>query len=306
MFVIEKILRMFKSLELEEIPPVVYQLLILCSKGHRISVLEGIITYFNKLDADCSQDEHQDSDELQGIPKDQLRHTEGNVILHITFAIKQDQELGKEFVKYMKVCQQRPHKILTAFNLALALAVAQIHRFEEPIFDVLKAAVLKSFKGVELRNISKWMQDNVESIPDISKEILKTVQNSMFGWDHVTQGIVQLGFILMDAFGPRNNDTMNVGHSTPQQEASQLGSQILLNAFKAHDIIRTEILEQIFNRLLTKTTNSSKQYIDLLRSAVSTNPQALLDSLSKVKEVFEYMSCLPLLTAQGLFQAVLV
>ena len=27
----------------------------------------------------------------------------------------------------------------------------------------------------------------------------------MFGWDHVTQGIVQLGFILMDAFGAKNN-----------------------------------------------------------------------------------------------------
>ena len=25
----------------------------------------------------------------------------------------------------------------------------------------------------------------------------------MFGWDHVTQGLVQLGFTLMDAFGPK-------------------------------------------------------------------------------------------------------
>ena len=45
---------------------------------------------------------HRD-EELQGISTDQLRHTEGNVILHITFAIKQDQQLGKEFVKYLKV-----------------------------------------------------------------------------------------------------------------------------------------------------------------------------------------------------------
>ena len=26
---------------------------------------------------------------------------------------------------------------------------------------------------------------------------------SLFGWDHVTQGLVQLGFTLMDAFGPK-------------------------------------------------------------------------------------------------------
>ena len=27
----------------------------------------------------------------------------------------------------------------------------------------------------------------------------------MFGWDHVAQGIVQLGFYLMDTFGSKNN-----------------------------------------------------------------------------------------------------
>lgn len=33
----------------------------------------------------------------------QLRHVEGTVILHITFAVKQDQQLGREFVSYFKV-----------------------------------------------------------------------------------------------------------------------------------------------------------------------------------------------------------
>ena len=41
--------------------------------------------------------------EVQTVSKDQLRHMEGTVILHITFAVKQDQDLGKEFVKYLKV-----------------------------------------------------------------------------------------------------------------------------------------------------------------------------------------------------------
>ena len=45
------------------------------------------------------------SSEVQTMSKDQLRHMEGTVILHITFAVKQDQDLGKEFVKYLKVLQ---------------------------------------------------------------------------------------------------------------------------------------------------------------------------------------------------------
>jgi Fanconi anemia group I protein len=87
---------------------------------------------------------------------------EGTIILHITFAIKQDQNLGKELIKYLKVIkgsvnsliysqnhgntscdhiiqfvfqasQSSPGKILTPFIVALALSVGQIHRFEETV-----------------------------------------------------------------------------------------------------------------------------------------------------------------------------
>ena len=47
------------------------------------------------------------SSELESIPTDQLRHMEGTIILHMTFAVKQDQDLGKEFLKYMKVIMKR-------------------------------------------------------------------------------------------------------------------------------------------------------------------------------------------------------
>ena len=32
-----------------------------------------------------------------------LKQTKGTVIINITFAVKQDQELGREFLKYLKV-----------------------------------------------------------------------------------------------------------------------------------------------------------------------------------------------------------
>lgn len=40
---------------------------------------------------------------MQTIPQDQLRHVEGTAILHIVFAIRLDHELGKEFLKSLKV-----------------------------------------------------------------------------------------------------------------------------------------------------------------------------------------------------------
>lgn len=41
--------------------------------------------------------------EVQSIPQDQLRHVEGTVILHIVFAVRLNHELGREFLKSIKV-----------------------------------------------------------------------------------------------------------------------------------------------------------------------------------------------------------
>lgn len=41
--------------------------------------------------------------EVQSIPQDELRHVEGTAILHIVFAIRLDHELGREFLKSLKV-----------------------------------------------------------------------------------------------------------------------------------------------------------------------------------------------------------
>ena len=57
------------------------------------------------------------------------------------------------------------------------------------------------------------------------------------GWDQVTQGLVELGFTLMDSFGPKmvfgkvkvhdNNTPI-----TPSQKACHLGAKLLLKTFK--------------------------------------------------------------------------
>lgn len=61
---------------------------------------------------------------------------------------------------------------------------------------------------------------------------------SVFGWDHVTQGLVQLGFFLMDSFGPKpgpfgktTEGSASVAR-TPAQLACKLGRQVLLQGFK--------------------------------------------------------------------------
>ncbi|XP_073669367.1 Fanconi anemia group I protein isoform X2 [Paramisgurnus dabryanus] len=309
-FLIEKILRMFLKLDLQEIPPLVYQLLLLSSKGCKKLVLDGVINYFKKQDQ-LQKEEQKNGEsedvEVQTIPQDQLRHVEGTVILHIVFAVRLDHELGREFFKSLKASQSDP---LCPFSIALLLSVARIQRYEEQVFEFLKVAITKNFKDDQIQQSSKFLQDLLPQCNSVSDMILDTVKNSVFGWDHVTQGLVQLGFMLMDSFGPKAGvfgkvtDVVSAVAKTPNQLACRLGGEVLLESFKMHEPIRGEILEQVLNRLVTKTASPVTHFIELLSSIVMSAPMILLESSSKVTETFDQLSYLPLSTVQGLLKAV--
>ncbi|XP_040895232.1 Fanconi anemia group I protein isoform X2 [Toxotes jaculatrix] len=308
-FLVEKVLRMFTTLDLQEIPPLVYQLLLLSAKGCKKQVLDGIISYFKEQDIHQEEEQkHGESLDLQvqSIPQDQLRHVEGTAILHIVFAIRLDHELGREFLKSFKTS----YGDLCPFSVALLLSVARIQRYEEQVFDLLKGAIIKSFRDEQLQQGSKFLQDLLPGHCSVAQMILDTVKNSVFGWDHVTQGLVQLGFFLMDTFGPKpgpfgktTEGSVTVAR-TPTQQACKLGRQVLLQGFKIHEPMRGEILEQVLNRLVTKTASPVSHYLDLFSDIVISAPMILLESSSKVTETFDHLSYLPLATVQGLLKAV--
>ncbi|XP_059861423.1 Fanconi anemia group I protein isoform X1 [Delphinus delphis] len=310
--VVEKVLTMFSKLNLQEIPPLVYQLLVLSSKGSRKKVLEGIIAFFNKLDTQHS--EEQSGDELLDfvtVPSGELRHVEGTIILHIVFAIKLDCELGRELLKLLKAGQQGDFgSNICPFSIALFLSVTRIQRFEEQVFDLLKSLVIKSFKDLQLLQGSKFLQDLVPHRCCVSTMILEVVKNSVHSWDHVTQGLVELGFILMDSYGPKkilDGKTIEASSGLsrmPNQHACKLGANILLETFKIHEMIRQEILEQVLNRVVTRGSSPITHFIDLLSDIIMYSPLVLQSCSSKVTETFDYLSFLPLQTVQGLMKAV--
>ncbi|XP_061450761.1 Fanconi anemia group I protein isoform X2 [Rhineura floridana] len=313
-FVVEKVLRMFCHLDLQEIPPLVYQLLLLSAKGSKKNVLEGIINFLNQMDKK-QKEEQRDSESMDleeaTVPLDQLRHVEGTIILHIVLAINLDQDLGKELIKYLKTEQQGdPSKILSPFSVTILLSVARIHRFEEQVFDFLKSSVMKCFKDKQFLQGSKFLQDLAPQHCDISAMVLEVVANSVFGWDHVTQGLVDLGFILMDSYGPKRSlggKAMEMNHGlskTPAQQACKLGADILLETFKVHEPIRSEILEQVLNRVITNAGSPISHFIDLLSGIIIFAPLILQHSSSKITEAFDHLSFLPLDTVQGLLKAV--
>ncbi|KAL7980131.1 hypothetical protein Chor_001399 [Crotalus horridus] len=283
-------------------------------QGSKKNILEGIVNFFNQMDKK-QKEEQRDSGSVEleeaTVPLEQLRHVEGTVILHIVLAINLDHDLGKELIKYLKAERQGdPSKALCPFSVTILLSMARIHRFKEQIFDFLKTSIMKTFKDKQFLQSSRFLQDLAPLQYDISDMFLEVVANSVFGWDHVTQGLVELGFILMDSYGPKRlfgSKTTESNHillKTPAQQVCKLGADILLETFKVHEPIRSEILEQILNRVITNAGLPITHFIELLSSIILSAPLVLQNSSSNVTEAFEHLSFLPLDTVQGFLKAV--
>lgn len=87
---------------------------------------------------------------------------------------------------------------------------------------------------------------------------------SVVGWDHITQGLVQLGFSLMEANGPKlcfGKSVESIGKFSPSQRACKLGSRLLFETFKTHDMVRSAIVEQLLNNIVTKAAHPVSHYI---------------------------------------------
>ncbi|CAJ0966520.1 unnamed protein product [Ranitomeya imitator] len=293
-FVVEKVLRLLSKVDLQEMPPLVYQLLLLSTKGSKKNILEGVIKVFNDFDQQVMMEE-KNADSLDlidaALPKEQLRQVEGTIILHIS---------GQ---------QGDSSKFLCPFSVALLLSVSRIQRFEKQVFDLLKSTISKGFKDFQFQQGSKFLRDLVPQPPSVSTMLLEIVKNSVFGWDHVTQGLVELGFLLMDSYGPKIVPGAKMSEATlgtPSQQACQLGSKILLETFKVHEPIRSVILEQVLNRVVTKATSPTSHFIDLFSDIVFATPLLMQNSSSKLIATFDHLFYLPFATVQGLIKALQV
>ncbi|PKC11484.1 hypothetical protein RhiirA5_354118 [Rhizophagus irregularis] len=309
-FAVEKIMSHFDAMDINGVPPLIYQMLLLSRKGQKRLILQGITEFFNRLDDEinCNQDddtnEYKNNNSVDKLSFSQLSHMEGTVIIHICFAITQDQELGNEFIKYMKSGKTSS---LKSFSIACLLSIARIHRFEDQALDFLKTSILTVFKDMEKLEKTKWItkvdiSEIISSLPliDLFQNIIR---KTSFGWDQVTQSLVQLGIILMDLAVPSDTTRSKKGMSTTTSMVKDLGTKILLEMFKIHDMVRAEILDQIQSRIISKSS-SVEYFLGLLELIVKETPEFIYNYIARIKGTLEYLTFLSVTTADNLLKAI--
>ncbi|KAK6161092.1 hypothetical protein DH2020_004473 [Rehmannia glutinosa] len=221
---LEKIfVKMRDDVEMQDLPGLVYQLLVLATKGFgKREVIEGIVVYFGDTNKGGSI----------------MKQVEGTVLLHVNFAVKQDPSLGQEVLGLVRL----DSSAFNHFAVVVLLSIARIRRFSESAIDVLKIALLNAYKEYKFAKVCRWLSDEVkeeylENARVVEKAILKTVNASHYGREHIIPSIVQLGFGLLVV---EEGIQKEIGKSDGLMGSAELGAQVLKCLFEVHDMSRNE------------------------------------------------------------------
>ncbi|KAG0022531.1 hypothetical protein BGZ80_000035 [Entomortierella chlamydospora] len=253
-----KIMKQFKQVDAADLPVLIYNLLLLSSKGHQRLVIRGILEFFDRLNIGGTSVESLRSENPKGAARlafSELSAIESTVILHFSFAVKQDQELGTELLKHMK-----------------------------------------NFEGMAPLPILEMFCDIIRKVP--------------FGLEQLTPSLVHCGVYIMDSMAPKSpwttsdkEVTKKLTPKTPNELGCELGATILAEMFKTQASARTEILDNIMSRIVTKST-STVFFLNLLENIVKNSSEELEEHLPRIKESLDYLSFLSLTTAVRLMAAV--
>lgn len=119
--------KMREDLEMQDLPGLVYQLLVLATKGFgKREVIEGIVLHFGGANKAGSV----------------MKQVEGTVLLHVNFAVKQDPSLGQEVLGLVRL----DSRAFNHFTVTVLLSVARIRRFSETAIGILKTALFNAYK----------------------------------------------------------------------------------------------------------------------------------------------------------------
>eukprot|EP01133_Synstelium_polycarpum_P009817 gene9817-11467_t len=246
LIIIDKVLKEMDQLSLQELPPVVHQLTVLSLHGQKGQILRGISQHFCQLER--NRNDSNNYEQLQ---------MESTVIMQLNIAIKQDMDLGKDFIK-------QTHDLLP-FNIALLLTISKIPRFKTQTINILKNLVSQSIKI------------NYAESEDALKQ---TVLNSKESWDIIIEPLVDFCVALMDSNAIVVTENIRA--------MRRIGTELLLDLFDAHEIVRPKVIDDIVSRVQMKSDNLQAWFNLLFRISRHT-AMSLLQSVPKLKESLEYI-----------------
>ncbi|KAK8947102.1 hypothetical protein KSP39_PZI006391 [Platanthera zijinensis] len=290
---LHKIFAGMTDVDIQDLPSLVFQLLLLASKGissvARKQLITDLLRFFGEP--------------MKGSAA-VVRQVEGTVLMHVNFAVKQDPSLGSVVISVVR-------SDLGTFNhfaAAILLSVARIRRFNDSSIGALKSVVVGSYQDLKLARDCKWLPDITKeellrSAKRIEKALVRSINESSCGREHVVPSILQFGFILLESVDGKNCEANNT--SDGLMSCEELGIQTLKTLFEVHEMARNQVFEQCKFRILSLKHHQSSPVIKLLGHLVQNYPYPMLEFVARLKELLDYFTFMHDNTAVSLINAIL-
>eukprot|EP00940_MAST-03C_sp_MAST-3C-sp2_P002928 g2928.t1 len=312
-----------QSTQLQEIPALAYQLLLLAtnqSKKVKRKILTEMLLQLDILetsilDDDDDDDNYYDDDGVRNVSTPgmtragrsrELRQVEGTVLLHLNFAAKQDQGVGKLALRLFEDDQWPA----SPFRVALMLSMATIHRMKGSVLSALKQWVLsaaihgrESCEHAWLRNISKRERETTSWIGmardvDVSRTLVKAALLATKFWDHILPAAVEMGFLLIDHRSP-SGPFANASSMKDAALCHVCGIEMLSTCFQRQRACRATVLKGVLSRIMSSGSYAAADAaMRLLSSLVSEHGVAMHSMHDQFKETLEYLPLLPMKVAR--------
>ncbi|ROT72473.1 Fanconi anemia group I-like protein [Penaeus vannamei] len=303
--VVYKVEHVLKSVDFQSVPPIIYHLILLVKGKLPGRVLQAVIDFFNKQEqrlssrsenGNCASDSIDiDSEVIEESKHSELTEAQGTVILHVTHQAQYNPALVKDYLKFVKTSTWLTERLITPFNLALSLSLASIEKYQDQIIESLKSCLLKSFRQQERSRQSQWLRETWGENCNITAAFRTTIDNCIMGWDQVSQGLVQLGFSLLESGGGPKGETY------ASQRAVELASVILPLILKKQPHIARTVISQLSNFILLYQF----LFTEILGKLAKVSPLVMLEHLNLIRELLEYLVFLPLPVSTHLLHALL-
>ena len=282
---LEAVRGLLRRLEVHDIPPLVYQLVRLCSGPAGAKLLHLLLDHFAKKEERLRAAGGGRDDPRAAVS---LRQAEGTVIYHVTHAPCLEQGLVKEFARHVRASVQCPARLLTPFSLALALALAGGETHAQPVLDALVSALGRAARETTLREDSRWLCESAPPPVDAERLLLEAAALCAGGWAPAGDGLLRLSFALLSA---------------GSQPLARLGARALTALVGR----RPELARDAVGRLVSALAGgaNAEAHADALGHLVAGCPLTVAENRAFLTDLLVHLGLLPLPTARRLLAALL-
>ncbi|OLY85066.1 Fanconi anemia group I protein-like protein [Smittium mucronatum] len=282
---IDKLIDQMNRMQLNELPPLVYQIFLHSRYTDRRRTVSGIVDFFNKLENEFLDVEKIHSEYQENPQKKLVLQVEGTVLLHIHFCVQQDREWGLEILKFVKRGETKrlgskssSAENLTPFLLAILLNIGSISSFRDTVFDSIKSLLMVSSRDYSFNLSSNWGSELLPKPKLNVKLAMESISiRESYGWENIILQLTSYVFLLLDYCS--GNSSKKLYGKPVSEMASETCKNTLEYIFKSHKFVRPEIVRQMFLKI-EENPSSFPYLVSIVCSVLQSNPEMALD-LSK-------------------------